>query len=284
MMQLVTDPDQNQQIWKDLPALSGWFSGFELKSGAITLAKHVRGQSRVPILTYQQSGLGKCLLLSAEGSWRWAFQTALDNNQTKAENLLGSPYARFWTQTTRWLASRASAKPIHLTTDQVSYQMGEEVKLTIYAYDSNAMPLTDARIQIDVSPDQQPTFQLSAIEIGDGIYGVAFTTNTDGSYTIKAVASVGSDQIEIRVESPTVEFEKPYLDQDLMMQLAESTGGFYRPLVGVNSAEFADLIPDQRKPVFEIVAHQLWDHPLILILAVGLLGAEWFLRKRRGLV
>ena len=164
------------------------------------------------------------------------------------------------------------------------YQMGEEVKLTIYAYDSNAMPLTDARIQIDVSPDQQPTFQLSAIEIGDGIYGVDFTTNTDGSYTIKAVASVGSDQIEIRVESPTVEFEKPYLDQDLMMQLAESTGGFYRPLAGVNSAEFADLIPDQRKPVFEIVAHQLWDHPLILILAVGLLGAEWFLRKRRGLV
>ncbi|MDP6998883.1 MAG: hypothetical protein QF569_22570 [Candidatus Poribacteria bacterium] len=284
MMQLVTDPDQNQQIWKDLPALSGWFSGFELKSGAITLAKYVRGQSRVPILTYQQSGLGKCLLLAAEGSWRWAFQTTPDNNRTKADNLLGSPYARFWTQTMRWLASRASTKPIHLTTDQVSYQVDEEVKLTIYAYDSNAMPLTNARIQIDVSPYQQPMFQLSATEIGDGIYGVTFIANTDGSYTIKAMASVGSDQIKIRVESSTMEFEKPYLDQDLMMQLAESTGGVYRPLTEVNSIEFADLIPDQRKPVFEVVAHQLWDHPLILILVVSLLGTEWFLRKRRGLV
>ena len=35
--------------------------------------------------------------------------------------------------------------------------------------------------------------------------------------------------------------------------------------------------------VFVDAERELWSHPLILIMVVGLLSTEWFLRKRIGL-
>ena len=44
-----------------------------------------------------------------------------------------------------------------------------------------------------------------------------------------------------------------------------------------------EIIANVQKTVFVDAERELWSHPLILIAVVGLLGTEWFLRKRVGL-
>ena len=67
-----------------------------------------------------------------------------------------------------------------------------------------------------------------------------------------------------------------------LWKLAEQTGGVYLKI------EDAHLLPDKintvQDPVFVDTERDLWAHPLILITIVGLLGTEWFIRKRNGLV
>ena len=280
-MQLSLDFDQNQKNWHNLPALSGWFRNFELKSSAIVLAEHE--SESIPILTYFQSGLGKSLLLSAEGSWRWTFESPLQKSMVDQISS-GSHYSRFWLQTIRWLSSRVSNNPIHVTSDRINYQIGETIELIVYAYDANFMPMTQAEIKLNVIPSDNLSFQLSADEIGTGVYRSTFTANTTGRYIIQASASNSEDEIEIQVNSNTSEFDRPYLDKELMSTLASGTGGIYHQIDNVSAEELADLISAPSKPVYQTVEHQLWDHPLIFLFVLTLLGGEWLWRKRCGLI
>ena len=64
-----------EALWRELPPLSRWLGGFELKGGATTLAEYNadRNQTALPIVIFQRSGLGKSLLIAAEGLWNWGF-------------------------------------------------------------------------------------------------------------------------------------------------------------------------------------------------------------------
>jgi len=65
----------NRSIWRDLPPLSRWLGGFRLRSSATELAvhRHISSSQPIPIIIFQRSGLGKSLLIAAEGLWNWGF-------------------------------------------------------------------------------------------------------------------------------------------------------------------------------------------------------------------
>ncbi|MDE0184862.1 MAG: hypothetical protein OXP71_05335 [Candidatus Poribacteria bacterium] len=273
-----------EAIWRDLPTLPRWFGDFRLRGGATTLA--VRGQSRdensMPIVVIQRSGLGKSLLIAAEGLWHWGFGVW----GFKEED---DTYPRFWGGAIRWMASQPYGKPINLTTDLTTYLVGDEVQITVYAYDESYRPLADAAFKINVIPPGGNSFQVSDATSSQiaGVYTTQFEVNQKGNYQIRAMgvedfSSLGEDSTEILVQSPLSEFENPQLNEPLLQQLAENTGGFYTPIRDVES--LPNKIKDVEERVFTDQERDLWNTPIILILVVGLLGAEWFLRKRSGLV
>ena len=109
----------------------------------------------------------------------------------------------------------------------------------------------------------------------------------EGKYTLAASGtidgvSIGEDKVIVFSEQQVAEFENPQLNHKLLTSLAEQTNGIY---FSINKARsLPNQIVDQREPVFATKEKDLWDNPIILILAAGLLGSEWFLRKRKGLV
>ena len=273
-----------EAIWRDLPALSRWFGGFRLKGGATTLAIHrqPRSEKSMPVIIFQRSGLGKSLLIAAEGLWNWGFGvwSFKDEDDT---------YLRFWGQAIRWMATQADAKQINLTTDLTTYSVGDEVQITVYAYDESYQPLGDASLKIEVTPSDGKSFQVRTAASSQipGGYTAQFRANQKGNYQIRASegltsSSLGEDSTEIFVQSPLAEFENPQLNERLLKQLAEKTGGVYTSIVEAES--LPEKISDVQERVFATQERDLWDTPIVLILVVGLLGAEWFLRKRRGLV
>ena len=93
---------------------------------------------------------------------------------------------------------------------------------------------------------------------------------------------LGEDSTEIFVQLQLAELENPQLDETLLKQLAAKTGGVY--LSFAEAATLPEKISAQQRPIFATEERDLWDTPLVLICVVALLGMEWFLRKRRGLV
>ena len=273
-----------EALWRDLPPVSRRLGGFELKGGATTLAEYRsdRDRTSLPIIIVQRSGLGKSLLIAAEGLWNWGF--GVWNFKDEDET-----YPRFWGQMIRWMTTQTDTKQIRVTTDLTTYSVGDEVQIITYAYTESYQPMVAADLMIEVIPPDSKPFQVqtSVNSQRDGVYRAQFRANQKGAYRISALgvdhsASLGGDLTEIFVESPLAEFENPQLNENLLKELAAKTGGFYTPIDDVIS--LSDKIKPVQESVFAVQERELWDNPIVLILAVGFLGTEWFLRMRRGLV
>ena len=288
--------NRNTALWRNLPALSRLFRGFQLRGGASVLLESGKGE---PVMIFQRTGLGKSLLFTAEGLWNWGFGVS---NFKDARYL--TLYPQFWAQALRWMGTTHSDENrLYLTTDTSTYATGDAVQVTAQVYSETYQPQADATVQIEVTPPLGEPFQLQMRTVygdinererdtgenaGEGQageenrYTAQFEVWEKGTYRIRATSGTGStDRTEIYVQPQLAELEAPQLNEALLKRLASRTGGAYFAIV--DAAQVPENIAIIQDPVFVDTERDIWAHPLVLILVVGLLGTEWFLRKRNGL-
>ncbi len=283
--QTSTLASNNAAAWRNMPALSRSFSGFRLRGGATPLMETGKG---APILILQRTGLGKSLLITAEGLWNWDFGV-----NTFKDTSYQNRYSRFWAQVLRWMATNTDDEKLHLTADADSYAIGDTATVTAYLYsETYRATQTDATVQFEVVPPEGATFQLqirgiteTATDTGN-LYSTQFSLLQNGTYRIRATArtanqTLGEDQIDIHVHPQLAELEAPQLNEALLKKLASETNGAYFAIADAEA--LPENIAKVQNSVFVDAERELWSHPLILIMVVGLLGTEWFLRKRIGL-
>ncbi len=317
MLQLGNTPDRNVALWHGLPALSRLFRQFRLRSGATVLLE--KGISRVSpyspsshplradgarqefnvgrtpnrdaVLIFQRAGLGKSLLIAAEGLWNWDFgETDL------------RIYPQFWAQAIRWMATTTptDAQRLYLTTDASTYAIGDTVSVTAQVYSETGSNLGTAQnalqagttVQIEVVPPEGAPFPLRVghattdATTADNRYTAQFEAQHKGTYRIRATSTAShsvstGDETAIYVQPQLVELEAPQRNDSLLNQLAAQTGGSYVAIAEAD--QLPEKIVDVQVPVFVNEARDIWAHPLLLIGIVAMLGTEWFLRKRIGL-
>ena len=281
-------------LWRNMPALSRSFSGFRLRGGATALMENGKG---MPILILQRAGLGKSLMIAAEGFWNWGFGV-----KTFKATRYHAIYPRFWAQVLRWMATNTDDKNVYLTTDASTYAIGDTVKVTAYLYSETYQPQAGATVQIEVVPPDGAPFQLQinaatestnemlsqpdTIANMSNLYTAQFVLLQNGKYRIRATGrsgtlKLGEDQIDIYAHPQLAELENPQLNEDLLKQLAGQTDGAYFTMADAES--LPENIANVQNPIFVDAERELWAHPLIFITVLGLLGTEWFLRKRIGL-
>ena len=284
----------SRHLIANMPALSRSFSGFRLRGGATALMENGKG---MPILILQRAGLGKSLMVAAEGFWNWGFGV-----KTFKDTRYHAIYPRFWAQVLRWMATNTDDKNVYLTTDAATYAIGDTVKVTAYLYSETYQPQAGATVQIEVVPPNGPPFQLQinaatestnemlsqpdTIANMSNLYTAQFVLLQNGKYRIRATGrsgnlKLGEDQIDIYAHPQLAELENPQLNEDLLKQLAGQTDGAYFTMADAES--LPENIANVQNPIFVDAERELWAHPLIFITVLGLLGTEWFLRKRIGL-
>jgi len=264
------------ELLEKLPALDQSSATLGEKPLAVVLANAAQEDGPV-LVAYQRYGQGKTMSLNTSGLWRWAFR---ETGQEESE----VAYQRFWISLLQWLLSGSQFLP------------GSDVALaSARRYYSSEQPM-----QFLISTRNldrgvyHPTLVISGgaktVEVEPRARGESFVAEagpfTPGTYRVTLKNNVGKPaEVSQSVEVVSASVEKRELSADpaLMRKLAEVSGG---AVVGANDVARLPEIVRRWESARQLAHRQqpVWDRWWVLAGMLGLLGAEWWLRRREGLL
>jgi uncharacterized membrane protein len=275
------DRGANQKTWNELPPISVSEVLTNVKPGASVLleARRVEGNGPMaPLLVQQRYGRGQTLALTAADTWRWKMRMDAKNNA----------HETFWRQMLRYLVS-GTPDQVEIGTEKEVYALDDTINIVADIRDKHFNPAGDARatarvtkpsgVVVDV-PLKFTTLNSVNTYVGE------FKADELGQHRIELMGtstSLGtlSAQANMLVSDLNREYYGAAQNNELLQRIAAETGGkYYTP------AEAQSLLDDliyRQTPYSERVTKDLWDMPVNFMLIIGLLSAEWFLRKREGL-
>ena len=275
------DRAASQKAWNELPPISVSEVLKTLKPGATLLleAKRVGASAAaVPLLAQQHYGRGQTLALTASDTWRWRMR--MDSKSTAHET--------FWRQLLRYVVS-GTPKQIEVSAQQDVYAMDDPVRVVADIRDKHYNPVNDARATARITKPSGATVEvpLKFTSINDAdVYVGEFKADELGQHGIELVAnSKGLGQVDAKSNVLVSDINREYYsaaqNTELLKRIAAETGGKYYQLSELQS--LLDDLTYRKTPYSERVTKDLWDMPINFLFIVGLLSAEWFLRKREGL-
>jgi hypothetical protein len=229
-------------------------------------------------LAQQKYGRGQTLALTATDTWRWRMK--MDSKSNAHET--------FWRQMLRYLVS-GTPRQIEVSAQQDVYVMDDTVRVVADIRDKHYNPVNDARATARITKPSGGTVDvpLKFTSINDAnVYTGEFKADELGQHSIELVASSSSlgqvgAKSNVLVSDLNRESFNAAQNTDLLKRIAAETGGKYYQLNELQS--LLDDLTYRKTPYSERVTKDLWDMPINFLLIVGLLSAEWFLRKREGL-
>ncbi|MBW3630545.1 MAG: hypothetical protein KY464_14775, partial [Gemmatimonadetes bacterium] len=278
-LQLGNDPDSSQQRWKTLPVLSTFNRVTRLKPGATALltgsGDDANGQV---VLAYQRYGRGMALALPVQDSWMW--QMAADiplEDQT---------HETFWRQMLRWLVSEAPQE-LTLTASSDRAALNQPMRIVADVRDDAYRPVNNARVvgHIDAPDGSTRAVPMQWTAQRDGEYQLTFTPALAGRHTVRVEAITGAGTLNsalvLDAAEDDGEFFGAQMRAPLLKRIAEVTGGQFYTLSSAGS--LPDDIKYSGQGVTRLEQLDLWDMPVVFLLVVGFVAAEWGYRRMRGL-
>ena len=282
LMALADTPTENAERWANLKTLVGYSKVKRAKAGALVLAEHPTERNefgnRILIATHNYNA-GRVMVFTPHTSWRW--QMLKDSPEDDS-------HERFWRQTARWLTT-APKEHIKLDIAKTAYTLKEPVVIEVTATDKQFQLTNNAKIRAIVVDEasKRKEVKLEQVLGKDGLYTGRFIPNQYGEYTVTATGSLagenlGEQQTLFEVKASYAEFSNAELNTALLKTLAEGSGGKYYAME--EAAQLVNQIPLVESATSKITDVDIWNIPLIFGILIALLGFEWFLRKRGGLV
>ena len=297
-LQVAPTEEASLAKWKELPTVTTVNRIRRLKPGAVALltgkvpddgkagapGETVRNYEQ-PVLAYQRYGRGLSVALPIQDSWLWKmdFDVAPED----------MAFATFWRQLLRWVTSDVPGR-VELTVQNDQLAPREPVTLRAQVADAGFTKLNDARVTAHVIAPSGATRDVPmdwAVD-RDGEYRATFTPEEQGRYTIRvdassaaargAVATVtGTDSAYLQVAPRETEFFDAEMRGTLLRRIADETGGrFYTP---ASVSTLPEDLAMSKRGITVVNQMDLWDMPIVFMLLIGLVSAEWGYRKKRGL-
>ncbi|MCF7730887.1 MAG: glutamine amidotransferase [Akkermansiaceae bacterium] len=273
---------------KDFPALQGANLASGVAGNAQVLMEAIAdGRSR-PLVVVKQQGSGRVAVVLSDTLWRW---------RVAAPGWTGrqSPYDTFWGQMLDWLApdqeGLQSGGRVELTADRPFYRQGERVAL-LAEWIGKGPPPFEALDAPDKSPtgDSRPLALTPAVwQNADGRRVTGFRgeieTDATGVHEVDAHAGWAGGEarasLRFAVAASAEERRGEPPDAGYLKELASLSHGGYFSLEAAD--QWLEALPKPDRQTERVVVSDAWNHPLAVIVLLGCLAAEWWLRRRRGL-
>jgi hypothetical protein len=273
--------------WEKLPPLFTTPSATAAKPESDVLAvKKIQNITlSEPLFVARTTVRAKSFAILGYGLNRWKLLAGANDETAKF-------FDAWFSTLLRWLVTREDDKFVQVSPVKPLFSRGEAIGFSGQVYDRNYRPLDNADLRLDVSlsgGDQK--YSLPLPSIGEGRYEGSIPMLTEGEYSFTASATangaeVGKTAGRFSVGDQSVEFSETKMNKQLLQQLAAVSGGTY-----ADAADFDKLVnslltkpsmkPSPRTMTSEI---ELWNLPTLFAVIIFLLGLEWFLRKRNGML
>lgn len=266
---------ENLNLWKEMPPLDG-INRIQLKTSATTLLESGDG-APYPIISVGKYGQGRVLVLATDYSWKWRMGMVEKGRGQWA-------YHRFVERTVRWLTKDPGLDPIQILLPEEGIGRRERKEIRVRVRSEEESPETRGMVQFSV-------FDPKGLKIGaeftssgrPGEYAASFTPEKGGIYKMKVQTPGGSVEESVEI-SEQVEERDGLPDHERLRMIAQSTGGKFLSPKEDLLAELLDAAEKRESRYVEEKRTPLWAHSPLLALILALLSAEWYFRRRWGLI
>jgi hypothetical protein len=277
IVQILRDPSLNEQLWPLLPELKFVYRPSFAKPGATPLL--ITNDVRQDVVVASQFfGLGRVLYLGTDETWRWRHKVG------------DRVHAYFWSQAIRWGVSQrlTGDKRLKVGVDRRRIRPGENVEVLARPADAKGLPVSNAivvaevefkagrqRVQLQPVPDSRGLYRGEIQNLPSGLHNVVVHVEGLGFQDVKAEVQV------MAREATGQEGVELTRDADRLNSMAQAGDGVCMDLL--QAGELLKTISAEGKYLEREESFELWSSYPALLLIIGLLSAEWLLRKRYGL-
>lgn len=274
----IADGSTAEEVWAKLPPLEG-----ANKLGSAKPAAQILGESgdAQPLLVAHEAG-GRVMAFAGDTTWHWWMEG------------FEAQHKRFWRQIVLWLARKdeMSDGNAWVKLAQRRYGPQQHVEFAAGARSPQGEPLTDVQFTAEVLLPGGKKQAVHLVQRGDQVSGAFDDTQATGDYAVVVTAqqggrAVGTARARFLVFEQDLELDNAAADPTLLSSLSAVT----KEVGGQSLApeELPDLLRrmQEQPPEMEVetqVKHTPWDTWPFLLLFVGVISLEWYLRKKWGLV
>jgi len=280
-------PEAGDPLWRQLPPLRDVAAISRLKPFTQVLSMGTRSaqtrEERVPLLVARHFGRGVVVAMNADGLWKWDF----DPQARK----LGNMYEEFWTQLLQWTASYAEFLPgqeLSLRLAETTVQQGRATRATIGWRGGGEVPKPQVRIFLgDRAIASVTASEGESDSEGRRSWTALVQLAEAGTYRLQAFnGDKPGPEVMLNVQAPPTEQEALAADVDFLRRLADDTGGrSWKPEeAAALGKQLFEAPPSSALTKAKAEWQPLWPLGWIATGLVGLLGIEWWGRRRRGLL
>lgn len=235
-------------------------------------------EERTILFAYQRYGQGKIVTLNAAGLWRWAFRE-------KGRDEDEAVYGRFWLSLLRWLLAGSDFLPgsdVALRSARRYYTDEQPMQFLV---STREISQETYRPRLTVSGPGRKV-EMEPREQAGGEYTAEAGPFPPGSYQVVLHNNVGRPPelaMTVEVVSASVENRVLSADPEGMKRLAETSGG--QELTATDVPNLPAVVKRWRaqRQISDEKA-SLWDRWWLLTGLLAAMGAEWYSRRREGLL
>jgi hypothetical protein len=269
--------DSADSLWEEMPPLK---YASRLREKPPLTERLAESPDGTPLLLATEVGRARVLAFAVDSTWRWAMRGFQEQ------------HLRFWQQAILWLSRKEldGDQTLWVRVQPRNFGLGRRAPLAFGARDDKGAPLDGVRFGVEVTGPGSETVKPTPQRVGEN-YGTEFAaTNAAGDYWVMVTGEKDGAPIgppawtRFLVNAGDIELDNPAADPALMAELASLSGGSV-----IQPEELDSFLDDllargvTSLDLHEIRRISLWDNEWVMLVFVGLLSLEWFLRKRRGM-
>ena len=271
-------PDFNKlSDWEQLPpVLPG--PNVTVLPGTETLMTGIpeNGQKSIPLILSRASQGKRCVAILGSRFFRW--QMFMWHAEDPKEL-----FQVFLMNCLNWLTSEDQS-PVRLKLKDQLCQAGASIEIRAEVYDESLHPMQKAHVNLDIRGPESAQFPMRS---QDGGYVSQFRLFSKGSYTVVADARLGNREVGRDTASLVIsEFQPEFLQiraqHDVLEKISEKSGG--RFLLVDSTSILPQLLSFEPERLDRRIQIKIWHQPLFMGLVILLLGMEWWVRRRKGMI
>lgn len=279
---LFTLTDESVQRISHFPPLSSPFGDWETASNTQVLFTSKIGNvsSGYPLMAFAQKGPIRYAFVCGEGLWHWRMADFQESQNHDAFNTLVSKIVVY-------TSTQLDKEQFHIEAQKL-YRAGENVVLEAALYNDNYELVNQPEVSITLTQEGDSKPQSYQFNHTTNAYSLNLGHLTAGRYTYSAETSLNGKKYTATgsfvVEELQLEDMNLVANHALLNTLAQNTKG---QLLTPQELEQLPQLLKQRDDIKTVIySHtkytELLNLPLLFILLVLLLGAEWITRKYFG--